>query len=282
MGEKMKKRLVFTQEELEKAIEERFYPVLCGDGYFEISDISQVTARDNSRVTALDSSRVTALGNSQVTARDNSRVTALGNSRVRALCSSRVTALDSSQVTALDSSQVRALCSSRVTALDSSQVTALDSSQVTASKYVAVTVDPAHCGKVTGGVQIKPPPIKTADEWCDFYGVPVKRGVAILFKAVDDDYSTENARNAEIFYKPGEQPFAKDWDGGEEECGGGLHFSPTPYHALGFSSDAKHFIACPIKASEIVVHFPARYPAKVKAPRLCKPCYEVDIDGNPI
>ncbi len=30
------------------------------------------------------------------------------------------------------------------------------------------------------------------------------------------------------------------------------------------------------------VHKDARYPEKVKAPRVCAPCYEVDIYGNPV
>jgi hypothetical protein len=37
-----------------------------------------------------------------------------------------------------------------------------------------------------------------------------------------------------------------------------------------------------VKVSEIVVHENAEYPTKVKAPRVYKPCYEVDRYGNPI
>jgi len=165
---------------------------------------------------------------------------------------------------------------SQVTAWENSQVTAWGNSHVTASKYNAVTVSAQHTGKVTGGVQIKVPPIKTAEEWCEFYGVPIKRGIAILYKAVNDVYyPTHN-----IAYVPGTKPVAPDWDGGKEECGGGLHFSPTPGHALEFNSNATKFVACPVKLSEIVVHFPAEYPDKVKAPRVYRPCYEVDINGK--
>jgi hypothetical protein len=159
---------------------------------------------------------------------------------------------------------------------------AYGSSQVMATKYVAITIDSTYNGKLTGGTQIKIPPIKTAEDWLDYYGVPVTDGVAILYKAVDEDYSTDNARDFSISYKPGEKPSAPDWDGGMNECGGGLHFCPTPGHTIRFNGDAKHFIACPVKVSEIVVHFPAQYPDKVKAPRVVEPCYEVDINGNKI
>jgi hypothetical protein len=132
-----------------------------------------------------------------------------------------------------------------------------------------------------GGNQFIAKPIKTAADWLDFYGVKVTRGIAILYKGVDEDFSTRNARRVDIFYKPGLAPSAPDWDP-EPECGGGLHFSPAPSSTLQFNSDARHFIACPIKVSEIVVHENADYPDKVKAPRLCKPCYEVDRYGNPV
>jgi hypothetical protein len=134
--------------------------------------------------------------------------------------------------------------------------------------------------KVKGGVHIKIPEIATAKEWCDYYGVEIKKGVAMLYKGVDEDYSTSNARPKGIFYKPGEAPIAPDWDDGKQECGGGLHFSPTAGHTLAFNSAAKHFIACPIKVSQIKVHKNAKYPDKVKAPRLCAPCFEVDRDGK--
>ncbi len=171
--------------------------------------------------------------------------------------------------------------SSQVTAYDSSQVTAYGSSQVRASKFVAVTIHGKNV-RAKGGVQIKIPEIATAKAWCEHHGVEVKKGVAVLFKAVEADYSTGNARAKGIFYKPGDTPSAPDWDGGIEECGGGLHFSPTPGHALEFNREAKHFVACPVKIKSIKVHKNATYPQKIKAPSACGPCCEVDIHGNKI
>jgi hypothetical protein len=204
-------------------------------------------------------------------------VRAYGSSQVRAYDSSQVRAYGSSQVRAYDSSQVTAYDSSQVRAYGSSQVRAYDSSQVRASKFVAVT---RHGKKVktTGGVRIKLPVIKTAKQWCDFYGVPIKAGVAVLFKVVRDDYKSGRG----FLYQPGTTPEAPDWDGGKLECGGGLHFSPTPVHAQAFDEQGKKFIACPVLVKEIKVHPNPVYPAKVKAPRVYRPCYEVDINRKTI
>jgi hypothetical protein len=120
----------------------------------------------------------------------------------------------------------------------SSTVRAYGSSTVRASKYSAIHVLSKTC-KAKGGVQIRPKRPKMAKEWCAHYGVDVVKGVAILFKGVNAEWKT--SRNFE--YKPGSTPKAPDWDGGKAECGGGLHFSPTPGHVLEFEPHAKHFIA---------------------------------------
>jgi hypothetical protein len=139
---------------------------------------------------------------------------------------------------------------------------------------------PQSIGKISGGVIIEVPEIATVKEWCDYYGVEVKRGTAILFKAVDNDYATPHSRAVGIFYKPGSKPRAPDWDDGEKECGGGLHFSPRPSQGLQFNSAASRFVACPVRLSEIVVHKNPNYPNKVKAPRVCGAIYEVDKQGR--
>ena len=150
------------------------------------------------------------------------------------------------------------------------------SAQVRASKYVAVTKDRGHRGRVDGGVVIELPAITSAEEWCEFYGVEVVDGVATLFKAVDDDFKSGYG----FAYTPGTAPEAPDWDGGKAECGGGLHFSPLPFLAAGFHREATRYVACPVSLEDIAVHEDAVHPSKVKARRVCAPCYECDIDGE--
>jgi hypothetical protein len=133
--------------------------------------------------------------------------------------------------------------------------------------------------KISGALILETPEIKTGADWCDYYGVTVKRGIATLYKAVGGNF--ESSYRTEFLYTPGTKPSAPDWDGGQAECGGGLHFSPSPGLALQFS-DGPRFVACPVKVNEIVVHKNAMYPNKIKAPRVYGAIYEVDVNGEPV
>jgi hypothetical protein len=73
-----------------------------------------------------------------------------------------------------------------------------------------------------------------------------------------------------------------DWNN-KAECGGGLHFSPTPRHTRDFNGAAARYVACPVALADM--RAPAEndeYPQKIKASRICAPCFEVDIDGEPV
>ena len=201
-----------------------------------------------------------------------------GNGVFEVRGSSTVTAYGSSTVRACDSSAVRACDSSTVTACDSSTVTACGSSTVTASKYVPVQILSSRV-KVGGGVQIRKPSPKTAAAWCSEYQIKPIKGVVILYKAVGDNFHSPQGCD----YSPGTIPVAADWDGGEAECGGGLHFSPFPWMAMKFNPDAKRFIACPVRVKDIgKPHKDASYPDKCKAMGCCAPTWECDIDGKPV
>ena len=148
---------------------------------------------------------------------------------------------------------------------------------VTASKLVAIL---AHGigAKIKGGHTTKVK-IDTPRAWCDYYGVAVARGVAILFKAVREDYHSPHGAD----YSPGGMPIASDWDGGKKECGGGLHFSPSPKMALEFFEDAKKFIACPVAIKDMRAPQPSDdYPQKIKAKGCCGPTSEVNDDGEAV
>jgi hypothetical protein len=134
---------------------------------------------------------------------------------------------------------------------------------------------------VTGSniITIEAPVLKTVEDWCAYYGAPVNARVVVLFKAVRNNYRSSRG----FKYAPGTTPEAPDWDGGREECGGGLHFCAHPLAALGFDPDATKFLACPVAVSDIRTPLPGdAYPQKVKARRICAPIYEVDRDGKPL
>ena len=76
----------------------------------------------------------------------------------------------------------------------------------TVGKYAAIVARQADKAKINiPGAVLLPDPgeIATAAEWCDYYGVPVADGLVTLYKALDDDYSTDQARSNGVFYRPG-------------------------------------------------------------------------------
>ena len=162
----------------------------------------------------------------------------------------------------------------RVVAWGSSQLGVIGPVAGTAGPDVAVSID-GDLATIDGGHQVR---VKrsTPSEWCAYYGVPVKDGVAVLFKGVDHGFRSGRG----FLYVPGTKPEAPDWDGAVRECGGGLHFSPHPSMTLEFFSEATRFVACPVALADIVVHPNGESPQKVKARRVCAPCWEVDEDGE--
>jgi hypothetical protein len=278
---------VATQAELDAALAAGDYPILVGDGYFvawesshvEARESSHVVARESSHVVAWESSHVVALGSSHVEARESSHVEARESSHVVAWGSSHVVAWGSSHVEARESSHVVAWESSHVEAWGAAQVIARGAAKVIAAAFCAVTILSA-AAKVEGGVQIKPPDITTGSAWCEYQAVDVgDDGIATLFKAVDAAWCSPRG----FAYQPGTTVEAPDWDGGKEECGGGLHFVPHASMAPRWMSEWKHIVACPVRVEDIAAHgFNADYPDKCKAARVCAPIFEVDINGKRI
>ena len=132
--------------------------------------------------------------------------------------------------------------------------------------------------KASGGRVTDADSFATPEEWCEHYGVEVDNGVATVYKAVDQDFNSYHGTS----YRPGTEPYAPDWDGGERESGGGLHFSPRPMFALPRPDDSMRFVACPVRLEDMVVHPQGDYPDQVKARGVCGPVYEVHEDGTPV
>jgi hypothetical protein len=159
---------------------------------------------------------------------------------------------------------------------DSATVRASGSATVRASAKVAVHLHDARV-KVTGGVVIDvSKDVTDPTEWCADNGVTVSRaGVATVYKAVDDAYRSGYG----TAYEPGSKPSAPDWRD-DHDCGGGLHFSPTPFQAQAYAEEATRFLAVGVKLADLRP-IPGGT-AKCKAPRVVRACVEVDIDGKPV
>ena len=130
---------------------------------------------------------------------------------------------------------------------------------------------------VAGGVVIDvSKPLTDPSEWCIHHGVSVSRaGIATVYKAVDDDYTSGWGQ----VYAPGTKPACTDWRD-DNDCGHGFHFSPTPSQALAYNESATRFLAVGVKVSELRP-IPGGI-AKCKAPRVARACVEVDIDGKAV
>ncbi len=233
---------------------------------------STVWASGSSTVWAYGSATVRAYDSATVRASDSATVRASGSATVRAYDSATVWAYGSSTVWASDSATVRASDSATVRASGSATVWASGSATVTARARVAVHL---HSGraKVVGGVLIdhtREP--GDAAAWCEYHGVTTADGIATLFKAVDDKWTTPRGTS----YAPGSMPTADDWRD-DAECGWGLHFSPSPIEALAYHPEATRFLAVGV-AIETLRPIPGDTP-KAKAPRVVVACREVDIDG---
>lgn len=124
----------------------------------------------------------------------------------------------------------------------------------------------------------------TPEEWAQNYGVKTEETedgtVLTVFKCVDSGYYSQFERAYKrTCYAPGSNPIADDWHE-RRECGGGLHFSPTPVHADKYVGEgevtmgSRRYLACTIPASEAVP-----LDDKIKARRVLK-SVEVDRFGR--
>jgi hypothetical protein len=103
----------------------------------------------------------------------------------------------------------------------------------------------------------------------------VSRGIATLYKAVNNRWTTDRGTD----YSPGSKPSCDDFRD-TNACGAGLHFGPTPFHALAYFREATKFLAVGVRVSELRPI--TGDTAKAKAPRVVRACVEVDIDGKEV
>ncbi len=196
--------------------------------------------------------------------------------KVEAWGSSHVVARGSSHVVAWESSHVEAWGSSHVVAWAAASLSlfGVDVKAKASSKVVVQLHRQATCD---GGVQVSIDQPATPAEWCEWHGVEIVNNHAVLFKGLDSDFSSSYGAN----YTPGTMTKASDWDGGTQECGKGLHFSPTASATKGFASNARKFVACLVPLDQIAVHPNGASPSKVKA-EWCWNWYECDLFGKQI
>jgi hypothetical protein len=110
------------------------------------------------------------------------------------------------EISASGSATVRASGSATVRASGSATVSAYGSATVSASSLVAVHLHSASV-HVSGGVVLDHTKVAnfTALEWCEYNGVIVENGVATLYKAVNNEFTTDRGTD----YSPGSLPLLR-------------------------------------------------------------------------
>ncbi|MEU4590037.1 DUF7666 domain-containing protein, partial [Micromonospora aurantiaca (nom. illeg.)] len=204
-----------------------------------------------------------------------------------------VQASDSATVQAYDSATVRAYGSATVQAYGSATVEAYDSAtvqasgttsvhahrqaQITAGSHVAVHL---HSGQatITGGVliDITQLDLTTPAAWCDHHGITVTDGKAVLYKALGDDLTAGQEYGKPTVYRVGDTVTCDDWSD-TNDCGGGLHFSPTPHQASQYHHRATRWLAVEVDVATLRP-IEGGTP-KAKAPA-CRVLREVDSFGR--
>ena len=245
---------VRNQQELDAALKQKdVIPECIGDGYFEVGDSATVRAYGSATVWAYDSATVWAYD------------------------SATVRASDSATVWASDSATVRASGSATVWASGSATVRASGSATVRAGSYVAVHRH-SDSATIKGGIIIDRPDLSVAEDWIKYHDLKVtKSGKVVVFKAVDDNFKSERGWD----YSPGAKPEAESWRA-DDNCGNGLHCSPSPTQALRYFSTATKFVACTVDVSTLVPITDADGSSdKCKVPKILK-CVEVDEDGSKV
>ncbi len=268
--------VVTTQAELDEAVKQGATSIRINSpetGWLRLD------APRTSRVVARGSSRVVARGSSSVVARGSSRVEARGSSRVVARDSSSVEARGSSRVVARDTASVVARGSSRVEAWGAVSLSVYDSVIVKAGSTVSGHRHSVRAG-ISGGVVIDHMSLDLSSPltWCEYHGITVVDGIATVYKAVDSDF--RSAWGAD--YSPGSTPEAADWRD-RNECGHGLHFSPSPLAAGTYHSDPDaRYLRVGIALDEMRPITGTGGAPKCKARRVIVPCVEVDRWGDEV
>jgi hypothetical protein len=270
----MKEIIIKTQDELDKLPDkfEKYTQIIIQGGNYCNRIIIKV-ARGNSSVEARGNSSVEAWGNSSVEAWGNSSVVAWGNSSVVARGNSSVVAWENSSVVARGNSSVVARGNSSVEAWENSSVVAWENSSVEAWGNSSVKVFSEYCN-------IKKALQETVIIYIDTKGKPkkVSKTASVIFKKTAkytkkdflEIYENNKADKEHIYLYKSVNPKTNcdfytgkikyegivkcpDWKSNkEQECGSGLHLSPTPELALRYNQGK--ILKCKVAIKDFVVY----------------------------
>ncbi len=222
------------------------HAVLWGNSHAELRENSHAELRGNSHAVLWENSHAVLWGNSHAELRGNSHAVLWENSHAELRENSHAELRENSH----------AQCNSPYACSILKEVTA------------------SCIGRHIGNKPLSP------KEYLTYCGVPIKNQFVTLYKSVNKNFTSKHSSH--VIYTIGKEVIAPDWsDTFKDECGCGLHLSPTIKQAVSFHDD-KTYLACRVNIKNIA-SLPAfaQYPDKIRV-RACTPLYQVDIDGNKI
>jgi hypothetical protein len=116
--------------------------------------------------------------------------------------------------------------------------------------------------------------------WAEHHGVAVsvEDGTALLYKALDDELMAGQDHGRPTVYALGETVACADWRA-DNDCGGGLHLSPTPHQAKRYRTSATRFVEVAVALADLRPILDSTPKCKVAS---CRVLREVDIHMRPV
>lgn len=144
---------------------------------------------------------------------------------------------------------------------------------VKASAHVAVFLHSAQATAVGGHqVDLTDLDLHDPETWCEYYGVTTDHGQAVVYKAVRPDFRSAHGTS----YRPGTTASCDDFEA-DNECGHGLHISPTPFQADTNDARATRYVEVRVDIHGLnIISADKAKAASVVVVR------EVDIHGQPV
>jgi hypothetical protein len=260
-------------------LRESSHAVLWGSSHAELWGSSHAVLWGSSHAVLRESSHAVLRESSHAELRESSHAELRESSHAELRESSHAELWGSSHAVLWGSSHAVLRESSHAVASGSSNVHLRDNSKATVGKLVSVHLY-SQRATFEGGVLIDLTGIDLSDptQWAEYHGVKIEDDKLLVYKAVNSELTSDHGME----YPLGEIVTAPDWDG-QDRCAGGLHFGPTPRHALEYHSGRAdvRFLLCAVPADATVGITDQYATPKCKA-RECVVISEVDIDGKAI
>jgi len=248
---------------------------LRGNASAELRGNASAVLRDNASAELWGNARAELWGNARAELRDNARAVLRDNASAVLRDNASAVLRDNARAVLWDNARAELRGNARAELRGNARAELRDNASAFAwSKSIAVVL--SVTAKVIGNV-FYPNKQTDVNGWLKRWGVKIKAGSVILYKATGKDYVTRN----DVAFVPHTHVVAPDWEDREDiECGSGLHFCPHPTACKQFRGEIEHYVACKVKVEDLrAFNSMPNYPDKIRG-KQCDVLYECDELGN--